>query len=259
MASCIFDGIKSSMNLLVACHLASAPMRAETTDRSEMVSQMLFGERAHVLKEEGNWYRIKTLGDQYEGWIEKKLVILLQQPPTEVVLKYPLTLRDDLFQLHRLSPGSLLPNDSESFSFGDRHYTRCDAGAMPKDALDFAFCYHGSPYMWGGRSLYGIDCSGLTQKIAQFNDIALPRDAHQQANCGETINFLEEAQTGDLAFFDNAEGRIIHVGMIIKEAKQYKIIHASGHVRIDTLDHQGIFRSIEKTYSHQLRIIKRLS
>jgi hypothetical protein len=247
------------MNLLVACHLASAPMRAETTDRSEMISQMLFGERAHVLKEEGNWYRIKTMNDQYEGWIEKKLVISLHEPSSEIVLNYPLTLRDDLFQWHRLSPGSILPADTETFTFGHRQYSRCGAGPTPPDALTFAQGYLGTPYLWGGRSLYGIDCSGFTQQIAQFNHIALPRDAYQQANCGETINFLEEAQTGDLAFFDNAEGRIIHVGMIIKEVQQFKIIHASGHVRIDALDHQGIFRSIEKTYSHQLRIIKRLS
>jgi cell wall-associated NlpC family hydrolase len=103
--------------------------------------------------------------------------------------------------------------------------------------------------------LLGIDCSGFTQNVFAVCGKSIPRDAYQQAELGDTIDFAEEAQEGDLAFFDNEEGRIIHVGMVLKDAK---IIHASGRVRIDKLDHEGIYNAETKTYSHRLRIIKRL-
>ena len=109
--------------------------------------------------------------------------------------------------------------------------------------------------MWGGRSFFGIDCSGFTQIAFKLNGFKLPRDASQQALIGTPLSFVEEAQAGDLAFFDNEEGKIIHVGIILEDAK---IIHASGKVRVDKLDHYGIFNVDSKRYSHHLRVIKRV-
>ena len=115
-----------------------------------------------------------------------------------------------------------------------------------------------APYLWGGRTILGIDCSGFTQLVMLLNGRSIPRDAYQQAELGDTVAFVEEAQTGDLAFFDNAEGRITHVGIVLREAEHHvSIIHASGKVRIDALDHQGIFNAERSAYSHKLRIIKR--
>jgi len=116
-----------------------------------------------------------------------------------------------------------------------------------------------APYLWGGRTILGMDCSGFTQLVLQLNGTSIPRDAYQQAELGATISFVEESQTGDLAFFDNAEGRIIHVGIVIRSADGVvEIIHASGKVRLDSLDHQGIFNKEQSSYSHKLRIIKRI-
>jgi gamma-D-glutamyl-L-lysine dipeptidyl-peptidase len=246
------------MHPSIACVIAAAPLRAETTDRSEMVSQLLFGETAQVIKEKEKWYRIRTIADQYEGWIEKKLVLPAQQPTSRHIVTHPVTLMDDLDQVYRLSPGAVLPSDQKQFDFAERKFTRNEDLTRPSSTLSFAMNYLGTPYLWGGRSLYGVDCSGFSQMIARYNGMEIPRDAYQQAEKGTIVNFLAEAQTGDLAFFDNPEGKIIHVGMVINEGDHCQIIHASGHVRIDALDHQGIFRKDEKAYTHSLRIIKRL-
>jgi cell wall-associated NlpC family hydrolase len=109
--------------------------------------------------------------------------------------------------------------------------------------------------LWGGRTTFGIDCSGFTQMVYRMNGIYLPRDASQQAKKGTTLSFLEECQPGDLAFFDNAEGAIVHVGIVMED---YKIIHASGRVRIDTLDHSGIYNEELGRHTHKLRVLKSL-
>ncbi len=121
--------------------------------------------------------------------------------------------------------------------------------------IENAYLYLHAPYLWGGKSPFGIDCSGFTQMVFKLNGKLLKRDAYQQAEEGETLSFLEEAEEGDLAFFDNEDGKIIHVGIVLRD---FKIIHASGKVRIDSLDHEGIFNSETQKYSHRLRLIKRV-
>jgi cell wall-associated NlpC family hydrolase len=121
--------------------------------------------------------------------------------------------------------------------------------------IDTAFLYLNSPYLWGGRTPFGIDCSGYSQIVYRMCGVDLPRDASQQAEVGDRLSFIEEATPGDLAFFDNNEGRITHVGILLGDNK---IIHASGKVRVDRIDHQGIFNDEMHDYSHHLRLITRV-
>ena len=117
-----------------------------------------------------------------------------------------------------------------------------------------AFKFLNTSYLWGGKSVFGIDCSGFTQMTYKFLNVPLPRDAWQQAEKGTVINFLQEAHCGDLAFFDSEAGNIIHVGILLNE---HEIIHSSGKVRIDKIDTQGILNLESKQRTHKLRIIKR--
>jgi gamma-D-glutamyl-L-lysine dipeptidyl-peptidase len=130
-----------------------------------------------------------------------------------------------------------------------------DGGERAELVETYMHPFLGAPYLWGGRTPWGVDCSGFTQMIFMFMGIYLPRDAAQQAEEGDPVQPLELAEPGDLAFFDNDEGRIIHVGIILGDRR---IVHASGRVRIDTLDQEGIFNAEEKRYSHHLRLVKRV-
>jgi cell wall-associated NlpC family hydrolase len=123
------------------------------------------------------------------------------------------------------------------------------------DLINTAYMYLNAPYLWGGKSVFGIDCSGFTQMVYKLNGYKLLRDAAQQASQGEVLSFIEESEPGDLAFFDNEEGKIIHVGIMLEN--NY-IIHASGKVRIDRLDHLGIYNAELNRHTHRLRVIKKI-
>ena len=112
-----------------------------------------------------------------------------------------------------------------------------------------------SPYIWGGRVPSGLDCSGFTQLVYKIQGTPIPRDSWQQAEVGKIIDFIDQAEPGDLVFFDNDRGKIAHVGMILSRGL---VIHSSGRVRIDTIDHQGIFKPEINGYSHKLRTIRRI-
>jgi hypothetical protein len=223
------------------CTLGIVPMRAEPSDKSEQISQLLFGERFTILKSLDKWTRIITHLDNYEGFIDNKQLGLAEvQNPFHSPLPIP------VFRQERFYPAGSFADFSVEF---------------PKwtDIESCAKSFLGTPYLWGGRTHAGIDCSGFTQIVFRLMEKNLPRDAYQQAECGETISFIEETQTGDVAFFDNADGKIIHVGIILQKPGEHfpAIIHASGEVRIDTLDNEGIKKE-NGEQSHRLRVIKRM-
>lgn len=257
------------------CTLSAVPLRKETSDSSEMVSQLIFGDSYTILEQQGKWLKISTSDCQYEGWLGIKYHQAISDDDFAALLQTSKVIVRDFIiivgekssqQLFPVFAGSSFPTpDSQgSFQLGNHFFEipnwksirNNTAPIRQSDAmLQFATVFLRAPYLWGGRTPAGIDCSGFSQLIYKSAGISIPRDASQQVELGEPIDFASEMQVGDLAFFHNDEGRVIHVGMV---CGNNKIIHASGQVRIDTLDESGIFNKDLGQYSHQLKIIKRL-
>jgi hypothetical protein len=245
------------------------PVRLEPSHRSEQVTQLLFGEHYEVLGAVTDWLRIRIAYDGYEGFIPQGQNTPLEYSDYNFLQKAASFLSYDLVQLmvhdnkiQTVVLGSVLPFfENEHCRITDKKY-KFDGNAKFPDKvksvntlLENTFMYLNAPYLWGGRSPFGIDCSGFTQMVFKLSGYKLQRDASQQAEQGMVINLIEEAAAGDLAFFDNEEGKITHVGILTAKDK---IIHASGKVRIDSFDQVGIFNLETKRYSHKLRIIKRI-
>lgn len=240
------------------CHLSCIPLRAETSSKSEMVSQLLMGETYTVLEETPDWLRIKMDWDGYEGWINRTQTHFPSNiHATRLITSSPISYAID--QGNRiLSMGSELTIEPPHAYMlrHENHAIEISGQNSDISPVQLAKSLLGAPYLWGGRSFMGIDCSGLIQVIAKSKHKAIFRDAKDQVTLGETVAFVQEAQAGDLAFFDNAEGNIIHVGMLLSPEE---IIHAHGSVRIDTFNSQGILNRESGKYSHNLRVIKRLN
>lgn len=248
------------------CNLANIPLRIEPSDRSEILSQVLFGEHFEVLEREKQWVKIKLQFDDYEGWIDEKQFKKILKSDFEKLSIEKIVLNGDLIEYITNEKNFLMPIPlGSSITFLDFPEINTEkyifdglktSGINSKlNLINSAFLYLNSPYLWGGKTPFGIDCSGFTQMVYKLNGYKLLRDARQQANQGEALSFIEESEPGDLAFFDNEEGNIIHVGIIMQD--NY-IIHASGRVRIDRLDHSGIFNAEMNKHTHKLRVIKKI-
>lgn len=248
------------------CNLAIVPLRAEASDKSEQVSQLLFGEHFKIIEATAKWTQIELAFDGYIGWIDNKQFQSISEEQYLFLADSPIVLNADLIEYISTPNNQLLPiplGSSLSFLENEEINTRKFSfdgmkvcGAKPKsDLVKTAFMYLNAPYLWGGKSPFGIDCSGFTQMVYKLNGHHLLRDASQQATQGEPLSFIEESEPGDLAFFDNDEGNIVHVGIMMED--NY-IIHASGQVRIDRLDHLGIYNADTNRHTHKLRVIKKI-
>ena len=251
------------------CELSVISVRKTPSDRSEMVNQLLFGDLVSIEEFQSGWLKIISLSDNYVGWVDKKQVTMLTDEEYSMFSTTETRMFNDVFtevwhnnKLLNIVMGSRIHGyDSGTFFIRHNKYiVNNEPRLIPEKTnsnliIEKAKLLLGAPYLWGGKSPLGIDCSGFTQIVYSCCGIAIYRDASQQSEQGTTIDFIEESQPGDLAFFDNEEGIITHVGILLN-TKQ--IIHASGKVRIDSIDHQGIYNNEEKKYTHKLRIIKRL-
>lgn len=250
------------------CNLSMIPLRAEPSSRSEMVSQLLFGELFSIIGQEGSWLQVQCDFDAYTGWIDIKQCRPVSDAFAEIFKSTRSPFSYDLVQMVfnetkkiaiPIVLGSTLPTmKNQKFSIDEDEYSYEGEGYEVNNATRGMICktallYLNSPYCWGGRSPFGIDCSGLVQMVFRMNGYRMKRDASQQSSQGETVSFVSEAEPGDLVFFDNDDGSIIHTGIILPN---HKVIHSSGRVRIDDLDHEGIFSAEQQKYTHRLRIIK---
>lgn len=249
------------------CTVPVSPLRATDSHRSEMVSQLLLGECGQVLEESKDFIRLKTVYDDYEGWAQRSQVELVAALPGDQESKVLIGDFTDRVlingsEAHVPMGAAVIAPAGEELRLG--HYRiryqlaspwHAGTAVVSADAVTArAMRYMNVPYLWGGRSAFGIDCSGFTQSVFRFFNYKLLRDAYLQATQGELIGFLQEAQCGDLAFFDNDEGRITHVGIMLNPQE---VIHASGKVRIDKIDNAGIVQTETGMRTHKLRMVRR--
>ena len=252
--------------MFAICNLAIIALRAEPNDRSEIVSQVLFGEHFEILEQQQQWSKIKLHFDNYEGWVDSKQYQLITEKSFNELSANVVVLNSDLVEYVTSANTTFIPItlgasltflnhdciNTENFEFEGLKVS----GIKPKaNIVTTSFMYLNAPYLWGGKTPFGIDCSGFTQMVYKLNGYNLLRDASQQSGQGEALSFIEESEPGDLAFFDNEEGKIIHVGIIMENNH---IIHASGKVRIDRLDHLGIYNADVNRHTHRLRVIKKI-
>jgi hypothetical protein len=251
------------------CELAVVPVRREPSDKAEMSTQLIFGDLLEILEQSGFWLRIRNFYDDYEGWIDVKQLKPIAEEEFVRLSSAGLYVNRQLFgdtiryngQMVNLTAGSsfyglkgqvMLVEEKPVVLNGKAvpfHFTGMDL--LIETALGFLSC----PYLWGGKTYLGLDCSGFAQIVYKQHGIKLLRDAIQQSTQGELINFLSDGLPGDLVFFDNQQGRIVHVGILMANQK---ILHCSGKVRIDDIDHQGIFNREQNRYTHSLRLIRRV-
>ena len=247
------------------CENVFVPLRHGPAHRSEMLSQVLFGERYTITDQVSNWLKIETEFDRYTGWIDldhlqqtsdtnapdsytlNRSLLCYKSDKTKIILEAGCEIFDPDFDKHTFKIGSHIYTTASDFS---------NKFITSKDSLtDTAMRFINSPYIWGGRIPSGMDCSGFTQLVCKIHGKPIPRNSWQQAETGENISSIDESKPGDLVFFDNEQGRITHVGMMISSGL---VIHASGRVRIDQIDHHGIFKKEIGAYSHHLRSIRRI-
>jgi cell wall-associated NlpC family hydrolase len=247
------------------CENVFIPLRSGPSHRSEMLSQVLFGERYRVLDQVDHWLKIVTEFDNYTGWIDRNHIrhspdndttqgfvlnrsLLCHKPDkTKMILEAGCDIYNPDFENYTFTAGNNVYSAGSHFS---KTYI-----TTSESLSDTAMRFINSPYIWGGRIPSGLDCSGYTQLVCKIHGKPIPRNSWMQAEIGKAIGFLEETIPGDLVFFDDEMGSISHVGMMISRGL---VIHASGRVRIDSIDHTGIYKQEAGGYSHHLRTIRRI-
>lgn len=243
------------------CPLSLVPLRQSPDETSEMASQLLFGEHFKILESRKYWSKIRVPADKCEGWIpNNQLQFITKEEFDDIEVKTKVYTSDLIGFAER--PNGMLTSIllGSSIPFSNCLPVTIDGnktqGKQSKDNLiNTALLYLNSPELKGGKSPFGIDAAGFTQMVYKINGYNLLRTAEQQAKQGEALSFVEESEPGDLAFFDDSSGSINHVGIIMEN--NY-IIHVNGMVRIDRIDHTGIFNNDLRNYSHQLRVIKKI-
>lgn len=252
------------------CPLSTVAIRNSASHKSEMISQLLFGEMVEVLEKKGRqWARVRCHEDNFVGWVATQQLNEITPSEFDTYQKQYAFVLDLLYPAQKedafipISLGARLPNfdgmrftiGSDTYSFSGQAVFPEDITAQPQLILKIARRYLHAPMLWGGRSPFGLDSAGLLQVVFRLAGKQLPREAFQQVLLGDSVDFVEQAQVGDLAFFENQAGRISHAGILFPENQ---ILHVYGKVRMDKLDHYGIYNAEQKRYTHRLRIVKRI-
>ena len=262
--------MKNSRMKFGICLLSVIPVRDEPSNKAEMLTQLVFGDLMIVQDSKHNWLNIRIVYDNYEGWVDEKQIFYIEEEEFNRLNSAPCHFSKDLVEIVQDERGNIIPVlfgsslrllENDQFSIANKLFSFTGQLSDPSSKIQVssiiedAMLFLSAPYLWGGKTPFGIDCSGFIQTVFKVNGVELMRDSSQQATQGETINLMDEALPGDLVFFDNEEAVITHIGMILEKEK---VIHASGKVRIDSIDYHGIYNKELNKYTHKLRLIKRI-
>lgn len=242
------------------------PIRQKPSEKSEQVSQLLFGEEFEIMQKRGGWYYIRSLQDNYEGWIDKSTAgIITESSNKKSSINEKLVLQELFSRIETpdktviyAPAGSIVPKPDKNGNFkidNDYYKLLTIPQKQENELIKTAQKFINIPYIWGGKSSFGLDCSGFIQTVFRMHGTELPRDASEQVKMGKTICFRHDAVAGNIAFFEDEKKNITHTGIIIDNTN---IIHASGKVRIDIMDHSGIYNTDLKKYTHTLSVIKEI-
>ena len=245
----------------------AAPLRRRPNHRKEMVNQLLFGESMEILKEKGPlWLKVRSVHDDYEGWVTRTLVHFVDEGfaktrSTMVATGLLNTILLGTKQM-KIPFGSSIPFLENGkgrigeleFIYDGSFWNRDEQEKNIKTVLEISQQWMQAPYLWGGRTVLGVDCSGFVQLMMKMIGVDVPRDAWQQAQVGEPVNKFREARAGDLIFFDNKED-IVHVGILLDNDQ---IIHSSGQVRIDRIDKKSVINTETGDRMQKLKAIRRI-
>lgn len=252
------------------CLLSVVPMRKEPSHRSEMVSQVLFGEYVTMGEEKDDFVFVQCTYDGYQGWVQaNQLTPVTPEQVLSTTDYIGAFTKEVTVNGHRRAVPFAVPvyniaqpfgllqfgNCKISYDFSEKDLWRSREKVFSSESLDAVVeVFLDTPYLWGGKTVFGIDCSGFVQQTFKLFGIKLLRDAYLQAEQGVAVNTLDEARLGDLAFFQNEKGRITHVGILLENNR---IVHASGKVRIDPIDKEGIVNTEKGKRTHHLHSIRR--
>ncbi len=237
------------------------PLRKEPSHKAEMISQLLFSEPVKVLEKKKDWCFIQSVIDHYQGWIVRtrlsRLLSPLQPKPCFIVDPYvklntvPLWFGIPLWCYEREKNSLKVRFETFEVIIPENFVAPPSASLYEKAIKHFL----GVPYLWGGRSCMGIDCSGLVQLLFLMKNIRLPRDTFQQIHYGKWIAF-QKRRRGHIAFFSEVPYKSVsHVGILLDKDT---ILHAHGWVRADFITPKGIFLKEEGQLSHYLLGIKKV-
>ena len=228
------------------------PVRKKNNAKSEMINQLFFGESITIIKTKEKWSFVSSNIDNYQGWIRNLHFKLIKKNEYKILCendslfsKSEIIIKNDAYEI-TIPTGSLL----SSVKFLNYYYTN-EVGS--KSLLETIKSFINSPYLWGGKTKYGVDCSGLVQSIFKTLNIILPRDSHEQSDFG--VEIKEAYKLGDLGFFGENLNRISHVGIFVDNET---IVHAYGKVRMDKINSEGIYNNEEKRVTHFLQKVNRI-
>lgn len=247
---------------------AAAAIRAKAKDTAELRSQLLFGEPVDVLETDQNFARVRCCDDAFEGFVRADQLLTIDERTFRLQRDKPAYCLD-LFNTVMgeragmpITFGARLPEfDGMRLRVGNRHFGFSGQAALAEDLttnaeilIRFARRWLYVPALRGGRTPMGVDASALVQLLCRLIHVKLPRTAGPMSGHGRVVDFVVQAQAGDLAFFDSRRGEINHVGILLPDSR---ILHVGDRVRIDAVDHYGIFSRELGRYTHRLRIVKR--